>query len=347
MTKAEADMILQSASGRVEIPMTNDYLFRAFLQENNKALKGLISSLLHLKPEEIFSATIENPIELGKSVTAKDFFLDVKVSLHDGTIINLEMQVVNEHNWPERSMSYLCRTFDNINKGKGYSEVKPVIQIGLLDFTLFPDRPEFYATYKLLNVKNYKIYSDKLRISVLDLTHTELATDKDKNWQLDRWAALFKSKTWEEIKMLAQDNEYIGDASATIYKLTREEEIRLQCEAREDYFRRQRSNKHLYEKVCQEKEALEKTVAEQGVALEEKDATIAEISTALVEKDAALEEKDAALEEKDAALAEKDAALEEKDAALAKKDVALEEKDALIAELKAKLAGHTITPKNK
>ena len=175
----------------------------------------------------------------------------------------------------------------------------------------FSDRPEFYATYKLLNVKNYKIYSDKLRISVLDLTHTELATDEDKNWQLDRWAALFTSTTWEEIKMLAQDNEYIGDASATIYKLTREEEIRLQCEAREDYYRRQRSNKHLYEKVCQEKEALEKTIAE-------KDATIAEISTVLEEKDAALEEKDAALEEK----------------------------DALIAELKSKLAGHTITPKN-
>ena len=160
---------------------------------------------------------------------------------------------------------------------------------------------------------------------MLDLTHTELATDEDKNWQLDRWAALFTSTTWEEIKMLAQDNEYIGDASATIYKLTREEEIRLQCEAREDYYRRQRSNKHLYEKVCQEKEALEKTIAE-------KDATIAEISTVL-------EEKDVALEEKDATIVEISTALEEKDAAL-------EEKDALIAELKSKLAGHTITPKN-
>ena len=74
----------------------------------------------------------------------------------------------------------------------------------------------------------------------------------------------------------------------------------------------------MYEKICQEKEALEKTVAE--------------ISTALEEKDAALEEKDATIAEISTALVEKDAALEEK--------------DALIAELKSKLAGHTITPKN-
>jgi len=69
---------------------------------------------------------------------------------------------------------------------------------------------------------------------MLDLTYTELATKEDWGWQLDLWAALFKAGTWEEIKMLAQDNEYIGDASATICKLTAEEEIRLQCEARED-----------------------------------------------------------------------------------------------------------------
>lgn len=38
--------------------------------------------------------------------------------------------------------------------------------------------------------------------------------------------------------MLAQKNEYLQEASETVYKLTQEEEIRLQCEAREDYYRR-------------------------------------------------------------------------------------------------------------
>ena len=48
-------------------------------------------------------------------------------------------------------------------------------KLGLLNFTLFPEHPEFYATYQLLNVKDYSLYSDKLRLSVLDLTRIDLS----------------------------------------------------------------------------------------------------------------------------------------------------------------------------
>ena len=41
--------------------------------------------------------------------------------------------------------------------------------------------------------------------------------------------------------MLAAQNEYIKEASTTIYQLSQEEAIRQQCEAREDYYRRQRT----------------------------------------------------------------------------------------------------------
>ena len=39
--------------------------------------------------------------------------------------------------------------------------------------------------------------------------------------------------------MLAQNNKYIEEASATVYQLSQEERIRLKCEAREDYYRTQ------------------------------------------------------------------------------------------------------------
>lgn len=230
-----------SASGPLTIPMTNDYLFRALLQRNNHVLKGLICSLLNLSSSEVKSVIITNPIILGESINAKTFLLDVSLTLNDNTLISLEMQVINEHNWPERSLSYLCRTFDNLNFGENYQSVKPAIQIGLLDFTLFPLYPEFYSTYQFLNVKNHTLYSDKLRLSVLNLTRIDLATTEDKACGLDQWASLFKASTWEELKMLAKQDDYINEASATIYQLSQEENIRLQCEAREDYYRRQRS----------------------------------------------------------------------------------------------------------
>lgn len=144
---------LNSATGPIAIRMTNDYLFRALLQRNNKVLRGLICALLHLKPEQVQSAVITNPIELGSAIDEKTFILDVKVILNNNIIINLEMQVINEYNWPERSLSYLCRAFNNLNPGEDYHKVKSVVQIGLLDFSLFPKHPEFYATYQFLNIK--------------------------------------------------------------------------------------------------------------------------------------------------------------------------------------------------
>ena len=143
------------------------------------------SSLLHLTPEEVCSVEITNPIELGTAITDKTFILDIKVSLNSYIIINLELQVINQHDWTDRSLSYLCRNFDNLHAGENYQNVRPVIQIGLLNFTLFSKLPEFYATYKLLNVKNHSLYSDKLQLSVSDLTHIELATEEDKSYQLD------------------------------------------------------------------------------------------------------------------------------------------------------------------
>ena len=256
-------------TGPLTIPMTNDYLFRALLQQNNKVLKGLISSLLHLTLEEIASVEITNPIELGKSINAKDFFLDIKILLNSDTVINLEMQVINEHNWPERSLSYLCRSFDGLNRGDNYLEVKPVIQISLLDFTLFPEHPEFYATYQLLNVKNFIKYSDKLCLHVLDLTRTDLATEEDRRYQIDYWAALFKATTWEELRMLAEKNESIAEATETVYKLSEEEKIRLQCEAREDYYRRQRDAEILRER--QERRMQEQERQMQALQTENKD----------------------------------------------------------------------------
>ncbi len=170
-----------------------------------------------------------NPIEPGASIGDKDFVLDIKVLLDDRAIINLELQVINQHNWPERSLSYLCRAFDNLNPGEGYQMVKPVVHIGLLDFTLFREYPEFYATYQFMNVKNHMVYSDKLQLSVVDLTHIDLATKKDRQHRIDCWAAFFKAGTWEEIKMIAQRDENIAKAANTVWKLSQEDKIRLDC----------------------------------------------------------------------------------------------------------------------
>lgn len=296
------------SSGPLVVPMTNDYLFRALLQQNNRVLKGLICSLLRLSEEEVLTAEITNPIELGTSLTDKTFILDVKVSLNNLAIINLELQVINQHNWVERSLSYLCRSFDTLQAGQNYLNAKPVIQIGLLNYTLFPEHPEFYASYQLLNVKNNSLYSDKLRLSVLDLTQIDLATEEDKSCQLDLWARLFRATTWEEINMLVQENQAIKEAAGTVYQLTQEERIRMECEAREDFYRTQRDIQYLMDKQTAENQTLiQKTKA----LLDERNALANEINV-LADENNALTNEINVLADKNVTLANEVKELEDK-----------------------------------
>ncbi len=219
-----------TVTGEIRYNMTNDYMFRAILQENEKVLRGLVSSLLHMRPEEIENIHIENPIILGDAIDKKNIVLDIHLKLNNNRLLNIEMQILNEHDWPERSLFYLCRSFGQLEKGENYNTLLPATHIGFLDFTLFPEHPEFFATYKLLNTKNYHLYSDKFVLNVVDLNRTDLATDEDKAFQIDFWAKVFKTTTWEELRMLAQNNEYVEEIVRTLYKCNTDEEIRKQCD---------------------------------------------------------------------------------------------------------------------
>lgn len=279
------------ATGVLPHSLVNDYMFKALLQKNQVVLKHLVCSMLHLRPEEIVSVVLRNPIVLGKALAedfdSKTFVLDVNVLLNDQVLINLEMQVVNYKNWPERSLTYLCRNFDQLSRGEDYIHVKPVIHIGFLDFTLFKDHPEFYATYKMMNEKNHQVYTDKFVLSVVDLNHTELATREDREWKIDYWASLFKATTWEELKMLAQQNSILEDAVETIYELTADETVQEQCKAREKHVREMRT-------VLTEKE----------MAMQEKEMAVQEKDKAVQERDKALQEKERAMQESEQEIAQ-------------------------------------------
>ena len=150
-----------------------------------------------------------------------------------------------------------------------------------------------YYEYQFLNVKNHTLYSDKWRISVLDLSRIDLATEEDRQYQLDYWAALFKAKTWEELQMLAQNNHYFKEASETVYELTKEEQIRQQCLAREDYNRTMKgiennfaAQKHEIATLKKDLDDANQQIYAQNKQLSEKDALIASLQAQLAEKNA-------------------------------------------------------------
>lgn len=267
---------LASFTGAIDYPLMNDYMFRSVMQSNKNVLKGLLCSLLHLDPANVREVQILNPIELGKKISDKEFILDIKVLMNDNTAIDLEMQINNQYNWPERSLVYLSRLFDGLNAGESYRAVKPAFQIGILNFTPFPGHPEFFSTYKMMNIKNYYKYSDKFTIHVLDLTQIHLADREDKNHDLDKWAKLFRALTWEDFKMISEGNKSMQEAGETLFTLNEDDRIRDLCEAREDYRR-------TWEGVKQEMDELRSSNEEKIAVIEKKDNLIASLEAQVAE----------------------------------------------------------------
>ncbi len=296
MSNLQTCTSLQDATGELDFRLTNDCMFHVVFQKNPKALLGLCASLLHKHPEEIRSVEVLNPFEFKTMPTDKTFILDLKVMLNNDRILNFEVQVVDENNWPERSLTYACRTFDQLKKGESYLDVKPVRHIGFLDYDLKNFTPEFYATYQLLNIKNHEIYTSKFALSVVNLNQIELATEEDRKYGIDHWARLFKATTWEAIKQMAQENEYISSAAETMFESSQDRSIRIFMEGVEEANRIRRGQEIRIERA-------EATIAKKEAIIAEKEATIVEMDGVIAEKDEAIAEKDGVIAEKDAEIA--------------------------------------------
>ena len=247
--------------GRIRYRLTNDYMFRAVMQKNKNVLKHLICALLNLSVDMVKDLVIQNPIELGKEIDSKTCILDIKVLLNDNQYINIEMQVSKQEYWKERSLTYMCRTYDNLEAGKEYNEVTPVIQISILDFNLFEGIEELCSKYYLMNdnVEYHNHYTEGFAIYVLNLRqiYNEKVIQKEQNTELYQWAKLFRAESWEEIRMLAEKNEIFDECVCTMAQLTEDEKIRMQCEARNDYIARQkglesRITKRVKEEITQQ-----------------------------------------------------------------------------------------------
>ena len=180
-------------SGVLPCTLKNDYMFKAVLQQNRKALTGLVSALLHLPAEDIIELEILNPIELGKNYQDKDCVLDLKIRLNNNRIINIELQVEDQGNWPERSLTYLCRAFDQTKRGHDYADILPTIHISILDFDLPHLTPSFYSEFRLLNTGNGELYSDKFGINVLNLKTLKDESVVKEPADLYQWALLFNA----------------------------------------------------------------------------------------------------------------------------------------------------------
>ena len=278
-------------SGKIPYPLTNDYLFRVVVQRHDRVLRDILCSMLSLKEEDIQSIRITNQIVPGERIDEKEYILDINLLMNGSITVNIELQVINYNDWPERSLQYLCRSFDLLNKGQLYSDSKTTIHIGILSFALFPDFKEYFSSFRMMSEGSHKVFTDKFQLYTLCLPNLKHATKNDASFRRDMWGRYFKVKTWEELKAMADVYPVIEETAEEVYKCITDEAIRRRIEAREDYERRQRTllwqlaekDRQMAEKLAEKDEQLAEKLAEKDEQLAEKDSEIADLKRRMAE----------------------------------------------------------------
>ena len=114
---------------------------------------------------------------------------------------------------------------------------------------------------------------------MLQLNHTDIATDDDIKNNLVYWAELFKATTWEEFKALAKGNPDIEEVGNLIFTLNYDTQAKEILEGQRRY--REQMNTHYTAGYTDAEEKYQAELADKDAALADKDATIASLQAEL------------------------------------------------------------------
>lgn len=225
-----------------KLPLTSDYVFkRIFGQEENKAaLKDFLESILKIK--------IEN-VEINNPEIPKDFYdskygvLDLKVTLDNKIIVNVEMQLQNQHNIEPRTTYYMASTYaQQLEEGDPYVKCKKVIVIDILNFNYY-NRNCYHSVAKMrfeeakeneivdMGYKEEDLYATKyVEIHVIELPKFK-KKNPDIHTKLEQWLWLFIGGE-EKVKKASKVNKEIEKINKKLASMSLSREERNNYEFR-------------------------------------------------------------------------------------------------------------------
>jgi predicted transposase/invertase (TIGR01784 family) len=183
----------------------NDYLFYKVMGEkgDEEQLLGFLNAVLgHSGKEPIKSVEIlENKALTADIVNGKSCILDVRAALADGSMVNIEVQLRNEHNIDRRSLFHWSRMYsESLNKGEDYQKLPNVIAVNIVDFD-FPAEGDVHTCFHLREDTNPSlILTDALEIHFVNMVKWRKRADNDiANDPLHRWLVWFDAKSPREL----------------------------------------------------------------------------------------------------------------------------------------------------
>ena len=221
---------------KLEYTFKTDTLFKMLFVQYPELLKRLVAELLGIRLESIGQFEITNPEMPPESLGDKFCRLDINMTV-DGQRVDLEVQVEDEGDYPERSLFMWSREFSTaLPAGGKYSDLPRTILISIVAFNLF-ECAEFHSEFQPLEATRHTPLTDKMSLHYFELPKLPATVSADN--RLELWLSLFRAETEEELAKIEslevpEMNEAIGAyRNITATPEFRERE-RLYAKARHD-----------------------------------------------------------------------------------------------------------------
>jgi predicted transposase/invertase (TIGR01784 family) len=184
---------------KLKYTFKHDIVFKMLFVKYPNLLKKLVAELLKIRVESIEQFEITNPEMPPENLGDKFCRLDINMIV-DGQRVDLEIQVNDEGDYPERSLYYWAREYSSaLPEGGNYSLLPRTIIISIVDFKMF-DCEDFHSEMGALEVTRHTRLTDKFCLHFFELPKLPKTISKDDRLQL--WLSLFRAETEEELKQI-------------------------------------------------------------------------------------------------------------------------------------------------
>ena len=217
-----------------EFTVRNDFAFKhVFGSEASKEiLPEFLSLVTGIDPNAFAEIRIENPSLPPEYSQSKFGILDLKLTLHSGQRINIELQNYWSSHFPKRSLYYWAKLYtEEISTGEKYDNLNQCISINIIN-DKFPLSEKTHSVYRLLEKEEHTLLDGVLEIHFLDLSKAE----KEESLGLLRdWLLFIRTNNRREREKMANRSDALARANELMEQFYSDPEARKQYEAVQKY----------------------------------------------------------------------------------------------------------------
>ena len=203
---------------------------RIFGNENNPRI--LISFLnAVIKPKDLIQSVqiMNNDIDK-ESIEDKFSRLDIKAKTNKNELINIEIQIKDEHNMIKRSLYYWSKMFEGqLTEGQKYDTLAKTICINILNFKCLKTK-EAHSIYRLKEINTNEELTDLQEIHFIELP--KLPKNEEIKDVFDAWMEFIENPISNKLQKAEMTIQEIKEAKNELLRLSANDKERMKYEDR-------------------------------------------------------------------------------------------------------------------